>query len=142
MKAFSHFITELNRGATNAALTGHLEELLQAVKTHGRAGALKITMKVVPVRNNSGADTIHVICDSQLALPKPQQPADFFFLTDEGEPTRMHPHQHELDVTVREVRTASAGDVIDPATKVRGDYTEPDADGVITPKAQGGQKAS
>lgn len=142
MKAFTHFIAELNRGATNAALTGHLEELLQAVKTHGRAGALKITIKVVPAaRNNSGADTINVVCDSQLALPKPQQPADFFFLTDDGQPTRQHPHQHELDITVREVKMQQ-GPVIDPmASRASQQFSPPDADGVISPKGQDDQKA-
>ena len=140
MKAFTHFVAELNRGATNAALTGHLEELLQAVKTHGRDGSLKITLKVVPVRNNSGADTIHVICDSQLALPKAQQPADFFFLTEDGEPTRQHPQQHELDIAVREVRPQS-GPVIDPASRSNNnDFSNPDADGVITPRPEAGRK--
>lgn len=140
MRAFTHFIGELNRGNTNAALTAHLEELLQSVKAHGRPGKLKITLHVAPTRNSSGADTINVVCDSQLALPKPQQPADFFFLTDAGEPTRQHPLQHELQLPVREVHNAQqSGPVIDPTQK----FSRPDSDGVITPKAppENGQKA-
>lgn len=125
MQSFSHFMSDLNEGQTNSALTAHLAELLQAVKNHGRAGILKLAIKVVPAVKGSGeVDKITVMVESQLALPKPQQPSDFFFLTDDAQPTRQHPRQHELPL-----REVPAGPVFSP----------PDADGVITPLKTAGE---
>ncbi len=53
-------------------------------------------------------DKITITADRKLELPKPEQPSDFFWLTDEAEPTRQHPRQHALDL--REARS------IDPET--------------------------
>ena len=129
MKPFSLFLAEINEGQTNAALTAHIAELFQAVKTHGRAGTLKLAIKVVPaVKGVNDVDKINVTVESQLALPKPQQPSDFFFLTDDAEPTRMHPRQHSLDL--RDVSAQARGGVVDPTSQ----FTQPAADGVITSK--------
>lgn len=126
MKPFSLFLAEINEGQTNAALTAHIAELFQAVKTHGRPGTLKLAIKVVPaVKGANDVDKINVTVESQLALPKPQQPSDFFFLTDDAEPTRMHPRQHSLDL--RDVSAQARGGVVDPTSQ----FTQPDADGVI-----------
>jgi hypothetical protein len=98
MKAFSIFLQELNAGQTHAALTADLAELFQTVKAHGRAGALKLTIKVTPGSRGSDVDKITVSADRTLALPKPEMPTDFFWLTDDAEPTRQHPRQHNLDL--------------------------------------------
>lgn len=130
MKPISLFLVEINEGSTHAALTAHLGELFQAVKTHGRGGALKISIKVMPaVKGASDVDKVNVTIESQLALPKPQQPSDFFFLTDDAEPTRLHPRQHALDL--RDVSAQARGGVVDPTSA----FSQPDADGVITFKA-------
>lgn len=133
MKPISLFLVEINEGSTHAALTAHLGELFQAVKTHGRAGALKISIKVTPAgaRGASDVDKVNVTIESQLALPKPQQPSDFFFLTDDAEPTRLHPRQHQLDL--RDVSAQARGGVVDHASNP--EFNQPDADGVITFKA-------
>lgn len=128
MKPFTLFIAELNDGQTAAALTGHLSELFAAVKTHGLAGSLKLNIKVIPASaGNTGADKINVVCESQLALPKPKQPADFFFLTDDAQPTRRHPKQHEL--ALREVAVAAGDFRVAGATQ----FSQPDDDGVVEP---------
>lgn len=130
MKPFSLFLAEINEGSTNAALTAHITELFQAVKTHGRSGSLKLQIKVVPAVKGAGdVDKITVTVESQLALPKPQQPSDFFFLTDEAESTRQHPRQQALDL--RDVSAPKHASAIAAAA----DFTQPDADGVITFKA-------
>lgn len=137
MKSFSHFITELNEGTNNAQFTGHLAELFTAVKAHGLAGALRITIKVLPATRGGGpVDKVLISCDSQLTLPKPTQPSDIFYLTDDAEPTRNHPRQHDLDLRVA---TDSRGGLrtmagTSAAEKISDKFTNPDADGVITPK--------
>ena len=98
MKAFSVFLNELNEGSTHAALSSDLAELLRTVQNTGRAGALVLKIKVSPAtRTNSGSvDKVTIIADRVLSLPKPEQPSDFFWLTEDGETSRNHPRQHDL----------------------------------------------
>lgn len=111
MKSFSVFLTELNDGQTLAGLTGDFAELLQSVKTTGRSGSMTLKVKVVPAtKGGQEVDKITIVADRKLELPKPEQPSDFFWLTDEAEPTRQHPRQHALDL--REVKTIDADGVI------------------------------
>ncbi|MBB3642583.1 hypothetical protein [Variovorax atrisoli] len=100
MKAFSHFLNELNEGSTHAALTADLAELLRTVQTTGRAGALVLKVKVSPTtKTNSGqVDKVTITADRVLSLPKPEQPSDFFWLTEDGETSRNHPRQHSLEL--------------------------------------------
>lgn len=119
MKAFNQFLIDLNDGSTHAGLTGDLQELLQSVKATGRTGSMTLKIKISSASKGSGeVDKITIVADRKLELPKPEQPQDFFWLTDDAEPTRHHPRQHSLDL--REVRSATT------------EFTQPDADGVIT----------
>lgn len=101
MKSFAHLLNEINEGSTHAALTQDMADLLRTVQTTGRAGKLTITLKVAPaVRNTSGGDIdrINLTVDRTLALPKPETPTDFFYLTEDGETTRNHPKQQTLEL--------------------------------------------
>lgn len=104
MKSFSVFLADLNDGQTLAGLTGDLTELLQAVMATGRAGSMTLKVKVAPAsKGGQQVDKITIVADRKLELPKPEQPSDFFWLTDSAEPTRQHPRQHALDL--REARS-------------------------------------
>ena len=108
MKSFAHLLNEINEGSTHAALTQDMADLLRTVQTTGRAGKLTITLKVAPaVRNTSGGDIdrINLTVDHILALPKPETPTDFFYLTEDGETTRNHPKQQTLEL--REVTSTT-----------------------------------
>lgn len=108
MKSFAHLLNEINEGSTHAALTQDMADLLRTVQTTGRAGKLTITLKVAPaVRNTSGGDIdrINLTVDRTLALPKPETPTDFFYLTEDGETTRNHPKQQALEL--REVTSTT-----------------------------------
>lgn len=108
MKSFALFLTDLNDGQTLAGLTGDLAELLQAVKATGRAGSMTLKVKIVPAsKGGQEVDKITITADRRLELPKPEQPSDFFWLTDEAEPTRQHPRQHALDL--RDAKSVDAG---------------------------------
>lgn len=127
MKSFGFFLVDLNDGQTHAGLTGDLNELLQAVKLHGRSGSMTLKIKVAPASKGShDVDKITIVADRKLELPKPEQPSDFFWLTDDAEPTRQHPRQQHLDL--RDAQDTRGG------LRTAGDhFTQPDADGVITP---------
>ena len=125
MKSFNMFLQDLNDGQTHAGLTGDLAELLNAVKTHGRGGSMTLKIKIAPASRGSEVDKITISADRKLELPKPEQPQDFFWLTDDAEPTRQHPRQHALDL--RDAHDQRGG-LRTPAEA----FTQPDADGVIT----------
>lgn len=111
MKAFSVFIQDINDGKTHAGLTNDLGELFQTVRSTGRSGTLTIKLKVTPATKGGGEiDKITITCDRKLELPKPEAPSDFFWLTDEAEPTRQHPRQHALDL--RETKDVDSDGVI------------------------------
>ena len=127
MKAFGLFLVDLNDGQTHAGLTGDLNELLQSVKQHGRSGSMTLKIKVAPATKNAhDVDKITIVAERKLELPKAEQPSDFFWLTDDAEPTRHHPRQHHLDL--RDAQDTRGG------LRWPGDqFSPPDADGVITP---------
>jgi hypothetical protein len=83
------------------------------------------------------------MADRKLELPKPEQPQDFFWLTDDAEPTRQHPRQHSLDLrdaqdmrggmrTAPALNTATGTHGAAPALTPEAAFTTPDADGVIS----------
>lgn len=98
VKSFNLFLADLNDGQTHAGLTADLAELLQTVKATARSGSLTLKIKVAPASKGGDVDKITINADRKLELPKPEQPSDFFWLTDDAEPTRQHPRQHSLDL--------------------------------------------
>lgn len=98
MKAFSVFLQDLNLGQTHSLLTQDLHDLLQTVKSTGRSGTLTVKIKVSAATRGGDVDKVTIAADRKLELPKPEQPTDFFWLTDDAEPTRQHPRQHDLDL--------------------------------------------
>lgn len=132
MKAFNQFLVDLNDGSTHSGLTADLTELLQAVQNTGRGGSLTLKIKIASAsKGGSSVDKITITADRKLELPKPEQPQDFFWLTDDAEPTRQHPRQHALDL-----RNAidERGGLRDPVTAAFAATltTVIDDDGVIT----------
>jgi len=112
MKSFSIFLNDLNDGQTLAGLTSDLAELLQTVKSTGRSGSLTLKIKVTPAtKGGHEVDKITITADRKLELPKPESPQDFFWLTDEAEPTRQHPRQHALDLRDAKSVDADTGEI-------------------------------
>ena len=116
MKAFNQLVHEINEGSTHSALTADLAELLRTVQSTGRSGALTLKLTVAPAqRTPAYVDKITITADIKLALPKPNQPADFFYLTEEGETSRNHPKQQDLqlrEVPLKPISTTDADGVI------------------------------
>ena len=128
IKAFNQFLVDLNDGSTHAGLTGDLAELLQAVKSTGRTGSMTLKIKIASAsKGGHEVDKITIMADRKLELPKPEQPQDFFWLTDDAEPTRQHPRQHSLDLR-------DAQDLRGGMRSATDQFTTPDADGVMTLK--------
>jgi hypothetical protein len=100
MKSFSLQLNEHNQGTTHAQATAALDELLRAVQSSGRAGKYSLTFSIAPAtRNNMGTvDKVTITAAHKLDLPKTMQPEDFYWLTDDGETSRSHPRQHDLEL--------------------------------------------
>lgn len=112
MKSFALFLADLNDGQTLAGLTGDLAELLQEVRSTGRGGSMTLKIKIVPAtKGGQEVDKITIVADRKLELPKPEQPSDFFWLTDTAEPTRQHPRQHALDLRDAKSVDADTGEI-------------------------------
>lgn len=112
MKSFSLFLNDLNDGQTLAGLTQDLAELLQTVKATGRSGSLTLKVKIAPAaKPGQEVDKVTITADRKLELPKPEAPSDFFWLTDEAEPTRQHPRQHALDLREAKSVDADTGEI-------------------------------
>ena len=110
MKAFNLFLADLNDGQTHAGLTADLDELLRTVRNTGRAGSMTLKIKISPASKGGEVDKITINADRKLELPKPEQPSDFFWLTDPAEPTRQHPRRHQLQL--RDAKSIDADGVI------------------------------
>jgi hypothetical protein len=107
MKAFSMFLVDLNDGHTHTGLTADLAELLQTVQQTGRSGQLTLKIKVASAsKGGREVDKVTITAERKLELPKPEAPSDFFWLTEQGEPTRHHPRQHALDLRDAEPRAS------------------------------------
>lgn len=134
MRAFAQFIQDLNDGTTHSGLTGDLAELLQAVQSTGRTGSMTLKIKIASASKGGGeVDKITILADRKLELPKPEQPQDFFWLTDDATPTRKHPRQHDLDLRdAQDTRGGLRTGTNDATGHIVNALTSTDADGVIT----------
>lgn len=130
MKAFNQFLVDLNDGSTHSGLTADLQTLLQEVQSTGKSGSMTLKIKIQSAsKGGVGVDKVTIVAERKLELPKPEQPSDFFWLTDDAEPTRQHPRQNSLDL-----RNAAdeRGGVRDPVhAAFASTFSKPDADGVI-----------
>jgi hypothetical protein len=132
MKSFNQFLVDLNDGSTHAGLTNDLQELLQAVQNTGRGGSLTLKIKIASAsKGGVSVDKVTITADRKLELPKPEQPSDFFWLTDDAEMTRQHPRQHALDL--RDAQDERGG-LRTPHAAFAATFSQPDADGVINLK--------
>lgn len=100
MKSFSLQLSEHNDGTTLAQATARFAELLQAVQNSGRSGRYTLSFTVAPAnRTNSGTvDKVTITAAHKLDLPKDMQPEDFYWLTEDGETSRNHPKQQNLEL--------------------------------------------
>lgn len=131
MKSFNQFLVDLNDGSTHSGLTADLQTLFAEVQATGRGGSMTLKIKVASASKGGSVDKVTITAERKLELPKPEQPSDFFWLTDDAQPTRQHPRQHALDL-----RSAQdeRGGLRTPEAALVSSFTTPDADGVVNLK--------
>jgi hypothetical protein len=90
---FAAFLIGHLNGRVHHTLTEEMHELLQAVATHGKKGALVIKLLVEPSKGHVEGDPLAISVESELKAPKSTPPAAIYFVDDDGNPTRNDPRQ-------------------------------------------------
>lgn len=96
IRPFYEFITETNRGNTHAALSAGLHDLVEAVRAHGRAGTLTLTIKVAPLAK--GDDSQFTVAEEiSVKAPKPDPRPSIYFADRGGNLTTADPSSVTFD---------------------------------------------
>jgi hypothetical protein len=107
VRPFTEFLLQQAYGGTHDELTYGLHDLIAAVKDHGKAGSLTLTISVAPV--GAGAERQVMVTDRvALKAPTGKRPTSMFFVDDDGNLTRKDPRQPELPL--REVSRPAAAE--------------------------------
>lgn len=96
IRPFADFIAETNRGNTHAALTAGMHDLVEAVRTHGRAGTLTLTVKIAPLAK--GDDSQFTVAEEvKVSAPKPDPRPSIYFTDRSGNLTTSDPSAVTFD---------------------------------------------
>ncbi|MDJ1132456.1 hypothetical protein [Streptomyces iconiensis] len=104
------FLASHLNGRTDEELSTEFHQLLDAVRTHGKKGELRITVIVEPPANGVESAPLPIGVESAVKAPKPTPVKSLYFLDEEGLPVREDPRQMAI-----EFRTAHATDTFKDA---------------------------
>lgn len=96
MSQLTKILSEIGKGKVLSEADERLGQLIAAIREHGGAGSLQLTLKI---RSLSGA-TVQVEGASAIKLPPIIQPVSIFFTTEENTLSRNNPDQAELFRTI------------------------------------------
>lgn len=103
VRPFADWLRDQRNGRTHDELSDALNELVEAVQEHGKAGSITFIVKVKPAgRGDHG--TVLVSDDVRLKAPTGERPETVFFADDDHNLVRHNPAQPSLPL--REVPRA------------------------------------
>lgn len=107
---FNRTIQDIRDGQLLSLLSDKLAEVVEAVATHGKAGALTLTLKVKP--NGEGAVTIS--SDVKAKSPEPAVGDAIFFVDDNGNLLRRNPRQADIEdeIAKQRAKTEAKAEVV------------------------------
>lgn len=111
IRPFADVLQELQGGRTHNDLSEALHDLTTAVREHGKAGSIQLTIKIDPVSKGDGT-TVTVTSTVASKTPKAEPKKSIFFLSDDGNLQRDDPRQLHLplrEVTLPEAPIREAG---------------------------------
>lgn len=94
VRPFAEFLIEQRKGAAHNEMSEGLNDLIDAVVTHGKGGELTLTIKVKPA--DKGARMVVVTDRVAVKLPESDRPAAFFYVDDQSNLSRSDPNQPQL----------------------------------------------
>ena len=104
------FLASHLNGRTDEELRTEFHQLLDAVRTHGKKGEMRITIVVEPPANGVDSAPMPIGVESAVKAPKPTPVKSLYFLDDDGQPVRDDPRQMAI-----EFRTAPTNDTFKDA---------------------------
>lgn len=104
VRPFAAVIQDIQGGdVANQAATA-IQELVNAVREHGRKGELTLKVTVQPLKGNPNA--LNVSGEVTVKPPKPEPAAGIFFYDKDGNLLRENPKQATIPGVVREIKQA------------------------------------
>jgi hypothetical protein len=113
LTTFTETLDELRRGKLTADLTAELTGLVAAVREHGTAGKLTLTLTVAPA---ASGEVAALIITDQITIkpPKIAKQATILYASDNGTLSKNDPRQPEL-LNLREPADPTPFRVVDRA---------------------------
>jgi hypothetical protein len=92
MSQLTKVLSDIAKGKVLGEADERLAQLIAAIREHGGAGTLQLTLKIRSISDG----TVQVEGASAVKLPTFIQPASIFFTTEENTLSRSNPAQGEL----------------------------------------------
>jgi hypothetical protein len=92
---FNQFLLEVRRGSLHAELSERMQDLVNAVAEHEKAGSLTLTIRIAPAGKRTGQYEISDKLD--LKIPEADRGSSLFFGLN-GNLSRSDPRQPELPI--------------------------------------------
>jgi hypothetical protein len=105
LRPFAAVLQEQRQGGLHSELSELLAEVVHAVETHGKPGALTVTLQIKPAEM-PGA--IIVLDDVKAKVPEADKGGSLFYPDDRGNLSRRDPRQPELPL--RKVEGGAPGE--------------------------------
>ena len=99
---FQETILQIQNGATLAELSEELRKVVAAVRETGKAGALTLTLKVVPA-SRGATDVLMIESQVKAKLPERERGRTVFYATDDNQLVRNDPKQQMLPLRVVDI---------------------------------------
>jgi hypothetical protein len=106
VRPFAAVLQDINNGQIADRLARDVQEVVNAVREHGRKGSITLKFEVQPRRGNSNALNVTARVDTKLPAPEPVE--SVFFADRGGNLLRDDPQQLALP-TLREVERPNPG---------------------------------
>ncbi|MDY7537654.1 hypothetical protein QN372_00695 [Undibacterium sp. RTI2.1] len=97
-KAFAVVLQDLRDGRVHAEFTKLFGELVAQVKETGKGGEISLKLKIKPATRGADVDKITIADVITITQPKPERGEDIYWLTDDGDLSRNHPRQGNLEL--------------------------------------------
>lgn len=88
-------VSGLEKGVFAAEASERMQQVIAAVRQHGKPGAVTITLKVKPAVKESG-DLVVVVGEIKTKVPEADRAAELFYTTEQGGLSKQDPRQPEL----------------------------------------------
>jgi hypothetical protein len=95
LKQFADTLREIPDSDVMTDCAEQLQKLLKACVTTKKGGKLVLTIDVKPV-DKGGVSAVTLTPTVALKLPSEAHSGGFFFVTEDGNPSRQHPRQTEI----------------------------------------------